>query len=491
MAVDPAAPALPARTPETKTSWWRHLHPVGVTRLAAGSVLAVTGPAAMAVLLALPSGRGGLATQTLLMLSVVVATALVGGLVPAVVAALFGGVLLNLVFVDPVGRFAIADPEQAVALGLFVVIGVAVALVVDLAARRAERANRARAEADALAGLARRLLASGDDLAGLLQEAGRLFGMSGAAVWRTEADDTFALEASWGAAPSPIAAGAVRTSIDRDAVLVLVGPPLRAADQALLVAYTGHIRVVRDRARAERQAVAAARLEQGNRTRTALLAAVSHDLRTPLAAIKAAVGSLRSTDVTWSEEERAELLATVEDGTDRMSRLVGNLLDMTRLQTGAVTPLFADTDLGDIVADAVRPLSARERLVTAFPPDLPPVWVDAGLLERVVANLVENALRYTTGQVRAEAGPLPDGDGRPGVALDVVDHGSGVSAARRPELFQPFRRLGDVPQGDGLGLGLAVSRGLTEAMGGTLEAADTAGGGLTMRLWLPSEPEAP
>jgi two-component system sensor histidine kinase KdpD len=304
------------------------------------------------------------------------------------------------------------------------------------------------------------------------------------------------LEASWGDPPDATAAGGVRATIDRDAVMVLAGPALRAAEQPLLVAYTGHLRVVRDRARAEHQAVAAARLEQGNRTRTALLAAVSHDLRTPLAAIKAAAGSLRSTDVTWSREERAELLATVEDGADRMSRLVGNLLDMTRLQTGAVTPLLAEVDLDQVVADAVRPLPAvqqqdggRGRLVTAFPADLPPVWADAGLLGSVVANLVENALRYSGGEVEVTATGLPDADGRPGVALDVVDRGPGIAAAQRPQLFQPFRRLGDVPQGDGLGLGLAVARGLTEAMQGTLEARDTPGGGLTMRLWLPAGPE--
>lgn len=490
VAVDPVAPVLPVRIPDAEPSWWRHLHPVGRTRLVLGVLLAVTGPVLMAVLLTLPSGLGGLPTQTLLMLSVVVTTALVGGLLPAVAAALLGGVLLNLVFVAPVGRLTIADPEHAVAITLFLVIGVAVALVVDLAARRAEQAGRARAEADALTTLAQRLVASGDDLAELLREAVHLFGMSGAAVWRTGTGGAFTLESSWGDAPDP-AAGSLRTPIDTDAVLVLAGPPLNAADQALLVAYAGHIRVIRDRARADRSAVEAAKLEQGNRTRTALLAAVSHDLRTPLAAIKAAAGSLRSTDVVWSDDERAELLATVEDAADRMSHLVGNLLDMTRLQTGAVTPLLADVDLEEVVDRAVRPLAEHERVITALPHDLPPVWVDAGLLERVVANLVENALRYASGRVRIEAAPIQHGDRRAGVALDVVDRGPGVSADRRPQLFQPFRRLGDVPQGDGLGLGLAVSHGLTEAMGGTLEARNTAGGGLTMRVWLPTATETP
>ncbi|MFB7032708.1 sensor histidine kinase, partial [Streptomyces sp. NPDC056295] len=211
-----------------------------------------------------------------------------------------------------------------------------------------------------------------------------------------------------------------------------------------------------------------------------LLAAVSHDLRTPLAGIKASVSSLQADDVEWSEEDRAELLANIEDGTDRLDHLVGNLLDVSRLETGTVTAVIRETDLDEVVPMALLGVPEGS-VVLDIPETLPMVAVDRGLLERAVANIVENAVKYSPyGEpVLISASALA---GR--VELRVVDRGPGVPDEAKERIFEAFQRHGDAPRGEGVGLGLAVGRGFVEAMGGTVTTEDTPGGGLTMVLGL-------
>jgi two-component system sensor histidine kinase KdpD len=225
----------------------------------------------------------------------------------------------------------------------------------------------------------------------------------------------------------------------------------------------------------------ARRQAEGNRIRTALLAAVSHDLRTPLAGVKASVSALRHPSLQLTESDRAELLETIEVSADRLDSLVGNLLDMSRLQTGTVSPLLRPVHIDEVVPGALAGVPAAQ-VQLDLPEDLPAVEADAGLLERVLANIVENACRYSPPgeRVVVSAARGPDG-----VQVRVVDRGQGVPQAQWDRMFAPFQRLGDVPLGTGVGLGLAVARGFTEAMHGVLEAEDTPGGGLTMVLTLP------
>jgi K+-sensing histidine kinase KdpD len=249
------------------------------------------------------------------------------------------------------------------------------------------------------------------------------------------------------------------------------GPELFAEDRRVLAAFAEAAGTALEGRRLAQQAEAA---EAVDRLRTALLAAVGHDLRTPLAGVKAAVSSLRSQDVTWTPQESAELLATIEESADRLEGLVANLLDASRLQAGALSVSLAPVGLDEVAARAVAGMPGRERVRLDVPESLPPVLADAGLLERVVANLVENALRHDPGTV-VVAGAA----GR----LSVVDHGPGIAD---PSLaFAPFQRLGD-RSGTGVGLGLAVAKGFVEAMGGTLTPTTTDGGGLTMTVVLPA-----
>ncbi|BBC35130.1 Histidine kinase [Streptomyces graminofaciens] len=233
---------------------------------------------------------------------------------------------------------------------------------------------------------------------------------------------------------------------------------------------------------AARLAEAAAEVEPvkaADRMRTALLRAVGHDLRTPLAAGWAAVASLRSRDVEFSAEDRDELLATAEESMAKLSRLVENLLDRSRLEAGALTLNLRATTLEEVLPMALADVPVAEARDVE---EIPAVLADPPLLERVVANLVGNAARHTPPgrQVLVTASALA---GR--VELRVVDRGPGLPPADRDRVFEPFQRLGDTDNTTGLGLGLALARGLTEAMNGTLIPEDTPGGGLTMVVSLP------
>jgi two-component system sensor histidine kinase KdpD len=241
-------------------------------------------------------------------------------------------------------------------------------------------------------------------------------------------------------------------------------------------AFASHVGVLREREEAVRQSMAAQQLEAGNRTRTALLAAVSHDLRTPLAGLRSAAETLRVHDQRLDPAERLELIEAMESSINRLTTMVSDLLDMSRLQTGAVRPIANDVPLGEVVRHALRGLEGAEQVSVG---ELPTAYVDPGLLERVVANLLANALRY--GERVAVEGDVSGAR----VRLRVVDHGPGVAPADRAGIFEPFQRQGDSESESGVGLGLAVARGLTEAQGGTLEAEATPGGGLTMVLDLP------
>lgn len=219
-------------------------------------------------------------------------------------------------------------------------------------------------------------------------------------------------------------------------------------------------------------------LEESDRQRTALLNAVSHDLRTPLSAAKAAVSSLRSAEIPWSDNDRHELLATAEDSLDRLTALVTNLLDLSRLRAGALAVVPANVGLDDVVARTLEYADPDARIVVDVPPDLPEIEADVGLLERAVANVLDNALRYAPPGTEVQ---LVGRSAASTVNLSIVDHGPGIDLTRVDDPFRPFQRSDDVPSGGaGVGLGLAIARGFTEAMGGTLRAESTAGGGMTV-----------
>ncbi|MFD5158248.1 ATP-binding protein [Streptomyces hawaiiensis] len=454
---------------------------LGRSRRVWGWIAGVAGPPLLAALL--NAVDLGLANDMLLFLALTVAAALLGGLLPALASAAVGSLLLNYFYTPPLHRWTIADPKNIVAIVIFVAVGVAVASVVDLAARRTHQAARLRAESEILSFLAGNVLRGETGLEDLLERVRETFGMESAALLERAGDVepwTCAGRVGQGRPVERPDQADVDMPVGDHMALALTGRVLPAEDRRVLAAFAAQAAVVLDRRRLREEADRARTLAEGNRIRTALLAAVSHDLRTPLAGIKAAVTSLRSEDVEWSEEDRAELLEGIEEGADRLDHLVGNLLDMSRLQTGTVTPLIREIDLDEVVPMALGGVPEGSAGLDV-PETLPMVAVDPGLLERAMANLVENAVKYSPpgAPVLVAASALADR-----VEVRVVDRGPGVPDEAKERIFEPFQRHGDAPRGAGVGLGLAVARGFAEAMGGTLNAEDTPGGGLTMVLTL-------
>jgi two-component system sensor histidine kinase KdpD len=410
-----------------------------------------------------------------------VLVALVGGLGPAVFAALFSALLLNFFFTPPFYTFTVDTQQNVVTLVAMGVVGVTVALVVDRAARRATQAAQARTEATLLASYARTVLTDPQPLVRLLEKVRENFGLASVVLLEL-------VDGQWRRVESAGVVSATEPDADipvtPEARLVLRGRPLPASDRRVLEAAAGQALLALRQQRMAEQSREARRRAESTELRTALLSAVGHDLRTPLTSIKAAIGSLRDQDLALSPSDVAELHETVEVSADRLTGLIDNLLDSSRLATGAVRPLFRAVGLDEVVARALSGMDDARRVDVDVDEQLAPVRADVGLLERVVANVVDNALRHGGGTVAVRASRHADR-----VELRVVDHGPGLPRGAADEVFAPFQRLGDRAATPGVGLGLSVAKGFTEAMNGTIAAEDTPGGGLTVVIALPVHEE--
>ncbi|WP_083707175.1 sensor histidine kinase [Intrasporangium flavum] len=465
-------------------------------RVVAGFVLGTVCLVALtAVLVATREGHT-LSLDLLLYLALTVACALVGGIWPALFCAVVGSLVVNWFFTEPRGTLTISDPPNALALAVFVLVAMAVSSVVNLVARRTEQALSAERESAALAALSRDLLAEPRPLPAVLERARDALDMRSALLVRLDAgaaDVRGATGRVLASTDPALPAGATLPSgrvwaldvpVDDGVHLILDGEPVAAEDQRVLNAYAAHAAILYGREQLVEEARRAAGLARDNAARTTLLAAVSHDLRTPLAGIKAAVSTLRQTGLELPPDDEAELLESIEGGADQLDAVIGNLLDLSRLQTGAVRPHTDAVDLVDAVVNALRTTSEPGRVELALDPDVPAAVADPGLLDRVLANVLENALRHSgSAPVRVTAGRIHDT-----VQLRVVDRGPGVADEDKDRIFEAFQRVGDAPRGEGLGLGLAVARGLMTVMHGSLVPEDTPGGGLTMVVELPAEP---
>ena len=429
----------------------------------AGAALAALGLPLTTGLLVASRDQLSYATPVLLVLSLVVLVALIGGLRPAVPAALVGGLSLNFFFTPPIHQLTVDRPQDLLVLGVYLAVAVSVSAVVDLAARRSLEAVRAAAEAQALSSVAGATLGQQETLPALLERIRAVFRSS--QVTMLEHVTHVKVPVATVGIPGPedveqtVAAGP-------NATLVVRGPQLFAADRRVLAAFAEAAATALEGRRLAEQAATA---EAVDRLRTALLAAVGHDLRTPLAGAKAAVSSLRQHDIHLSGQETAELLETIEMSVDRLQNLVSNLLDASRLQVGALSVSASAVGLDEVTARALVGMPGRDRVIVDVPDTLPAVLADAGLLERVVANLIDNALRHDAGDIAVSATA-----GR----LQVIDHGPGMA-----DVVEPF---GSDRTPGGVGLGLLVVRGFLDAMGGELIRSRTPGGGLTMTVVLPT-----
>jgi K+-sensing histidine kinase KdpD len=447
--------------------------------LAAAALPALTG-----VLLVLP-GDLSLGSVLLLYLLAVAVISVVGGIVGGVVAAIGSFLLANFFFTPPFHTLAVDSRDAVIALLVFLLVAVTISVLVDVAARR--QAAVARSEADAaLLGRAAAEPLVGRTAEEVLAEVATTFGLSSVAIVENDvsADGDSAGTVLARVGPPFDGLGTVSVDAGGDRRLVGAGRDLFAEDRGLLGSLAHAASRALDARELAGEASRARELAEVDRLRAALLAAVGHDLRTPLAGITAAVTTLRQPDVHLDAADRDELLATIERSAERLSDLIANLLDLSRLQAGALRLDLQPVAVDEVVARVLLDRHLRD-VVNAVADDLPLVLADPGLLERVVANLADNASRHASTQtwveIQAEAS-----DGT--VRVSVVDHGPGVDESDWDSIFVPFQRLDDTSADMGVGLGLAIARGFTEAMGGTLRPAHSSGGGLTMTITLPRAP---
>jgi two-component system, OmpR family, sensor histidine kinase KdpD len=446
-------------------------------RRQAAGVLLAAGLPLMTVGLVTARHDLSLADDLLIYLVAVVAVAVVGGFWPAVLAAVMASLLLNWYFTQPLHTFTIAEPQSLLALLLFVTVAVTVSSVVHLSARRAVQAARSAAEAASLLELAQTVLGGADTPPAVLDHLTGTWG--GRAELVEQVRDQWIRVAISGGAPAAATPDRIQV---RPGLALLVAGQTRPVTPRMLDGFAAQAGAALDRDRLRTQAAQAEALAEGNRMRTALLAAVSHDLRTPLASIKASVSTLRQTDVEWTAADEAALLAAIEDAADRLDALIGNLLDMSRLATGSLQPFLRPTSIDEVAPVALRGLAPATGMQMLVPDGLPLVRTDPGLLERVLANLFSNALAHSP----PGRGPVMRAyHAGNAVILEIVDHGRGVPDGLKPRMFEPFDRLDERGTGTGVGLGLAVAKGFLDVMGGSVTATDTPGGGLTIRVVLP------
>ncbi|MBE1589297.1 DUF4118 domain-containing protein [Nonomuraea angiospora] len=460
-----------------------------------GWALAVAGMPLLTALLAPFRDVLSLPSEILFFLCLTVGVALAGGMWPAITAAIGGSLLLNWYFTPPIGEFTINDPENLFALVVFVLVAVAVSSIVDLAARRTRQAARASADAELLATLAGHVLRGEAAVPSLMERMRETFGFTSVTLLerrpgagrtpdhRSDPDAWRIVATSGGAPPTCPGQSDTDVVIDDDMILAARGGPMDAADRTVLESFAAEAAVALRQERLQEAAERARPLAEADRMRTALLAAVSHDLRTPLASAKAAVESLGNTDVDWSDHDRAELVDTAKESLDKLDRLVANLLDMSRLQAGVLGLTPEPVALEEVVPRAVDDLGpVRDRIEGDVSIELPEIVADPALLERVLVNLMSNAVRYSPPDEPVLVTASRHGEH---VEIRVIDRGPGIPPEAHDRVFQPFQRLGDRDNHSGVGLGLALSRGLAEAMGGTLVPEETPGGGLTMILTMP------
>jgi two-component system sensor histidine kinase KdpD len=471
-----------AAAPRRSVQRLAHVSPVPPRRQVIGWALVAIGVPLLTLLLTTVRDSTGLETVLLLFLALVVTTAAIGGTWPALVAAVAAFLCANFFFTPPLHTWTISEGENVVALVVFLGVALVVSRFVDAAARRATEAARARGTATNLARLAATMVEA-DPLLPLLAHLRNVFALNAVGLLRRDGNE-WQVEASDGTpVPRRPEDADLVEALGHDVVLVLSGQRIAAEDQIVLNAFAAQLAAVLEHGRLRVEASRAHSLAEANELRTALLQAVSHDLRTPLASIKASATSLRQSEIAWSKEDTAEFLRTIDEETDRLTNLVENLLDMSRINAGVISPTLRPVALEEVVPAALASLGERAaRVDSEVSESLPPVLADPALLERVVANIIDNAVRLSPPgkRVRVAAGAY---DGR--IDLRVIDQGPGIPREQRDHVFQPFQRFGDSPGGTGVGLGLAVARGFASAMGATIDIDDTPGGGTTIGITLP------
>ncbi len=488
---------------------WASLSPLPPRRVGTAFAVAAVSLPLLTFVLTRVRSQLGFATDLLLYLITVMLISLIGGVLPALAAAIAGFFLLNYFFTRPFHTFAISSMQDVSAVVAFVVVATIISMLVDLVSRRAGEAKRARVEASSLASIAGSLLRIDYPLEELANRLLAIFRLDGVSVLHRERsspgehpasrDYSWTPQATAGSRPPARPEDAdIVLELSFDEVLACIGSRLSPEDREVIRAFAAQLALAMESRRVQTELADKILLEKANELRNALLAAVSHDLRTPLASIKTAATSLLAEDVQWAEESVRELLRTIDAETDNLNHLVGNLLDMSRLQSEALPVITTDVGPGneiglpDLVESAIAGCRTAQTehlpVKVNVPIDLPTFSTDPALLERAIANLVSNALAFSpAGEVvQVVAATVAER-----LDIRVIDRGPGIPEAERENVFHPFHQLDGGRRGNGVGLGLVVARGFVDAVGGELTIEDTPGGGTTMVISIPIRADHP
>jgi two-component system sensor histidine kinase KdpD len=457
--------------------------------VSAGSVVLLT------VLLAqIPSALEHTDIALLYLLAVLI-SATMGGRGPAIVASVLAFLTSNFFFVSPRYTFTIADPRDLLRLVIFLIVAISTS---DLAGRVQQQARIAQARARELAILysLSQAISAAVDLDRILpmiaETTSALLHVPSCRILLEDAHGTMVTRAAYGADPTParvidtVLARAGRTIGMLQITQPTLTTPLTSAQHANLELIANQTVLVVERAQLVQEAGTARSLAESDRLKTVLLASVSHDLRTPLAVIKGAVTTLLDDTVAWDRSTRHELLGVMNEETDRLNRLVGNLLEMSRIEAGALSHTRTWEDLSECIAMVITRLQARLALppiTITLPPDLPLVLMNVTQIDQVLTNLLENAAIHTpphtpitVAACRAEGA----------IQITIQDHGPGIPEEMLPHIFERFVRARDPERhAEGSGLGLAIARGLIEAHGGQVWASNAPGGGARFVFTLP------
>lgn len=441
-----------------------------------GFVVALVGGPALTALLMLFRSEDSITTDVLSFQLLVVIVALVGGIWPALFAAVLSAFTLDFLFIEPLYTIHIHEPHHLLSLVLYVVIASLVSFVVDRAARYTRAARRSAAESELIQTIAGRVLRGDNAIQALIDRTREAFQLPGVRLMRGE--DVLARSGE------PVR-DSRHTSIriTDDTTLELHGPDLAASEQRLLAVVTAQLSAALVHEHLTETAKKIEPIAASDRVRGALLSALSHDLRRPLAAAVAAVGGLKAAGPELPPTDQRELLDTADESLSALATLVTDLLDVSRLQAGVLTIADIPSDPAETIAPALDELHLGPTEVTlALNHGGMLAHADPVLLQRVIVNLLTNAHRYSPTGTPLHISTSTFGDQ---LEIRIVDRGPGIPRAKLDDIFLPFQRLGDTDNSTGLGLGLALSRGFVEAMHGTLVPEDTPGGGLTMVISLP------
>ncbi|MBD8054456.1 sensor histidine kinase KdpD [Rhodococcus ruber] len=442
-----------------------------------GFVAALLGGPALTTLLSVFRSEDSITTDVLSFQLLVVVVALVGGIWPALFAAVLSGITLDFLFIEPLFTIHIYQPHHLASLILYVLIASLVSFVVDRAARYTRTARRSAAESELIQTIAGSVLRGDNAIQALVDRIREAFQLPGVRLMRGE--DVLARSGE----PLPDNHHA-SIRITDDTTLELHGPDLAASEQRLLAVVTAQLAATLEHEHLTETARQIEPIAASDRVRGALLSALSHDLRRPLAAASAAVGGLKAAGHDLASAQKRELLDTAEESLGALATLVTDLLDVSRLQAGVLTIAEIPTDPAETIAPALDELHLGPTDVTlALNHGDAVAHADPVLLQRVLVNLLTNAHRYSPAGTPIHVSTSTFADR---LEIRIIDRGPGIPPEKLDDIFLPFQRLGDTDNTTGLGLGLALSRGFIEAMHGTLTPEDTPGGGLTMVISLPT-----